>query len=148
MLASQLKQYVIEPILKDINLYSPSAVNLLLGTAAQESRMGHYIHQVNGPALGIYQIEPKTAEWLYEKYYPTVSGYLHNIYSIEECLVYDLAFQTIMCRLKYYSIKEPIPSDPNDIQALGAYWKKYYNTPLGKGTVEEFVKNYKQFVTP
>ena len=148
MLASQLKQYIIEPVLKDINLYSPSAVNLLLGTAAQESRMGHYIHQVNGPALGIYQIEPATAAWLDSKYGRYLDRYYNEFFSIEENLVRDLAFQTIVCRLKYYSIKEPIPSDPNNVQALGAYWKKYYNTPLGAGTVEEFVKNYKQFVTP
>jgi len=27
-------------------------------------------------------------------------------------------------------------------------WKKYYNTPLGAGTVEEFIENYKKYVLP
>ena len=55
----QLKK-AIEEVLDYLNLNSLSAVNLLLGTAAQESRLGEYIEQVNGPALGIFQMEPKT----------------------------------------------------------------------------------------
>ena len=55
--ASELRQYVIRPTLKAINLWSIAAENLLLGTAAQESQLGHYLTQVKGPALGIYQIE-------------------------------------------------------------------------------------------
>lgn len=90
-----------------------------MGTAAQESHMGQYIKQVKGPACGIYQIEPNTAEWLCKKY-----NILYNeSYSLEEALIGDLIFQTEVCRFKYYSIKEPLPSDPNDIAALAAYWK-------------------------
>jgi len=147
--AQQLKELVIEPVLKDMDLYSESAVNLLLGTAAQESKMGYYIKQVKGPACGIYQIEPKTAEWLYDRYEDHyLLAYRNTIHSISEQLVYDLAFQTVVCRLKYYSIKEPLPDDPNDVWKLANYWKKHYNTHIGKGTPEEFVANYRRFVDP
>lgn len=148
MNAQQLKELVIEPVLQDIGLYSEVAVNLLLGTAAQESRMGYYIKQVKGPACGIYQIEPETANWLLNKYGDKSEHYLNEVHTVEEQLVFDLAIQTVICRLKYYSIKEPLPDDPNDVWKLANYWKKYYNTHLGKGTPEEFVANYRRHVDP
>lgn len=50
----------IEPVLRDFDLYSENAVNLILGTIAVESNMGRYYYQVNGPAIGIGQMEPNT----------------------------------------------------------------------------------------
>ena len=48
--------YLIKETLTGIDKYSIDALNLLLGTAAQESRFGHYIRQLgSGPALGIFQ---------------------------------------------------------------------------------------------
>lgn len=37
---------LITRVLKEVALYSPAAVNLLLGTAAQESGFGTYLRQV------------------------------------------------------------------------------------------------------
>ena len=61
-----LKTYVIEPALQELNnllpgAYRPAAVNLLIGTAVHESTVGGEtrLHQLGGgPARGIYQIEP------------------------------------------------------------------------------------------
>ena len=54
----QLKE-LIERVLRKVNLYSDAAVDLLMLTAAQESACGKYIRQLgNGPALGIFQMEP------------------------------------------------------------------------------------------
>lgn len=108
--------------------------------------MGYYLKQVKGPALGIYQMEPATAWWLVKKYSDFVYTYFNEVYTLEEALIGDLYFQTVLCRFKYYSISEPLPSDPNDLVALARYWKKYYNTHLGKGTEEEFIKNYNRYV--
>ena len=68
MLAGNLKKYIIIPTLDYMRMNSNSAVNLLLGTAAQESRLGKYLHQINGPALGIYQCEPNTLDDIFNKY--------------------------------------------------------------------------------
>jgi hypothetical protein len=32
-----------------------------------------------------------------------------------------------------------------DVDALGAYWKRHYNTRLGRGTVERFVEVFRRF---
>jgi hypothetical protein len=41
-------------------LASLNAIQLLMGTAAQESHLGTYLKQINGPALGVFQMEPNT----------------------------------------------------------------------------------------
>ena len=149
---SQLKG-LIESTLKEIDLYSPAAVNLLLGTAAQESHMGEYIKQLGcGPALGIFQMEPNTFTDIVENflyYNPSMLGAAIAICNVKELnpesLRYNLKVAIIFCRFHYRRVPEPLPST---IPGMAAYWKKYYNTPLGKGTEDEFVLNYEKFVTP
>lgn len=129
-------------ILQEFNLYSEAAVNLLLGTAAQESYSGTYLRQISGPALGIFQMERPTFDWLkdtYKKKYPILET------TIFEMLEWDLRLAILMARLRYRVVREALP-DPQDLEGLGKYWKKYYNTPLGKGTVEEFLRNYARYV--
>jgi hypothetical protein len=129
--------------LTELRLNSESAVNLLMGTAAQESEFGSYLVQLNGgPAKGAFQVEPATFDWIYEHFYhqfPILIG-------IEfEDLEWNLKFGIILCRLKYLSIKEPLPK-PEDIRGMARYWKLYYNSPAGAGTETEFVLNYKKYV--
>lgn len=60
---NQFKEHVVVPVLKYLEPeipYSESAVNLLLMTAAHESRGGTYLKQINGPALGVYQMDQLT----------------------------------------------------------------------------------------
>jgi hypothetical protein len=137
--AKQLRELIIRPTLINMDMWSQSAENLLMGTAAQESKLGHYIAQVKGPALGIYQCEPATheavAKWAKERdLWPFLTVQSRR-------LVYDLEYATLICRLHYRSISEPLP-DANDVNGLGSYWKRFYNSEKGKGTVVEFVKNY------
>ena len=134
---------LIQDVLTEVNLWSKSAENLLLGTAAQESRFGTYLRQLGrGPALGAFQIEPETFADLKARYH-TKYPWAEN-YEFEQ-LRWDLKASILFCRLKYLSVKEPLP-DANNVQALARYWKKYYNTYLGKGTPEEFILNYQKYV--
>lgn len=145
----QLKELV-ESVLKGIDLYSEDATNLILGTIAQESGFGIYIKQIKGPALGICQIEPFTFEDILNNflvYKPTLKAKIRgtcNIYELRsESLVYNLAFSIAMCRIFYLRISEPLP---NNLEDYAKYWKKHYNTHLGKGTEQEFINNYKKYV--
>lgn len=64
----QLKRLITD-VLHGIGYYSDEAVDLLMLTAAQESEMGRYLYQLgNGPARGIFQMEPATHRCLYENY--------------------------------------------------------------------------------
>jgi len=134
---------LVKKVLHSLDLDSRGAVNLILGTAAQESRFGTYLAQRGGgPAVGIFQIEPATFKYLQEKYsskYPEIAG------RKAEDMEWDLRLSIIMCRLKYLSIPEKLPAF-NDLSGMADYWKKYYNTPLGRGTTDEFVGNYNRYV--
>lgn len=153
----QLRQDIVSPVLKKLELWSLSAENLILGTAAQESALGTYVRQLGGgPALGIYQMEPTTYYDLWTNYIrrkPKLYYMLSKVCS--KCgkkdipdaseLMYNLAFATAMTRIHYLRIPELLPQH-NSTKDLALYWKRYYNTPKGKGTVEEFIDNYKRYV--
>ena len=59
---------VITDILTRADVYSDSAKILLIGTCRIESNLGTYLYQVNGPALGMYQMEPATEYDLIKNY--------------------------------------------------------------------------------
>lgn len=127
----------------DPELNTPSAVELLLGTAAQETHLGTYLRQVRGPAFGVFQCEPTTFQWLQEKFqeqYPVLKG--RDVSELE----FDLRLAILMARLRYRIVSKPLP-DPTSPQAMAEYWKRFYNGgELGKGKTEDFIANYKRFV--
>lgn len=154
MKSSHLREYVIRPTLEYLGLWSPEAEDLLLGTAAQESHMGHYLHQVRGPAVGIYQMEPTTHQDIWEHY---LSGKADLGSKVRSLAAYrwktsfipttemhvNLAYATAMARAFY--LRKP-GAIPKDLAGWAAYWKQHWNTHLGAGTEEQFVENYRRFV--
>jgi len=152
ILCKDLREVVVRPALKKIGRWSEAAENLLLGTAAQESQMGRYLRQINGPALGIYQCEPATHEDIFDNYLIYQGELLGAVTKLTvlqqprtEQLAWNLMYATAIARIHYLRVKEPLPK-ADDVVGLGCYWKNYYNTHLGKGTVEEYVKSYTAMV--
>jgi hypothetical protein len=153
-MAFNRKQFegLITTVLDDLGLCSPSAVNLLLGTAAQESGFGTYLRQISGPALGVFQMEPATEADIWQNYLHYHGGLRDLVvqctfisFPTPEALIWNLAYSIAMARIKYYRSPDPLPS-PDDIQGLAAYWKNVYNTQKGKGKVEEFIENYQRYI--
>ncbi len=152
ILCKDLRELVVRPALKKIGLWSEAAENLLLGTAAQESQMGRYLRQIQGPALGIYQCEPATHQDIWDNYLIYKGPLLGAVTKLivlhmprTEQLAWNLMYATAIARVHYLRIKEPLPA-ADDVVSLGCYWKNHYNTHLGKGTVEEYVKSYTAMV--
>jgi len=138
---------------------SKAAMQLLLGTAVHESLGLRYLKQTDalgkprGPALGVYQMEPNTLNSLYNDYLMyhgdllKIINTFDNEHSTREfLLISNLAYATVATRLNYFWKPKRLP-EVGDIEGLAAYWKKFYNTPKGKGTVEEFILNYERYVT-
>jgi hypothetical protein len=162
---NDLRDYVVGPTLRAANLWSPAAEILMLGTALHESTVASTtrLHQIKGPAIGIYQMEPLTHFdlWLsFLKYQPILRETVLDMipkcslkfdsatgimYGADALLATDLRYATVMARIKYRQVKEAMPAE-NDFVGLAQYWKKYYNSALGKGTVEEFTRHYVQYV--
>lgn len=162
--SNQLRTLIVQPVLAALDLPAPDvAENLIMGTAAHESHLGDYIKQVGGgPAMGIYQMEPATLDDCYVNYLDyasrstlkaAVDGFLAAQPAAADGtpdkaaqLASNMAYATAMCRIRYYRAPGSLPSDPNDLNGLAAYWKQYYNTPLGAGTVEQFIADYNRYL--
>lgn len=143
----QLREHVIRPTLKSMGLYSHAAEELLMLTAATESLGGRYLHQVGGPALGIYQMEPATCHDIYDnylKYRPELAKKVALFGDGYRELPGNLYYATAMARIHYLRRSEPLPP-ASDVRGLANYWKQYYNTHLGAGTVKQAIGNYKRY---
>lgn len=142
---------LIKRVLVALDLHSEAAENLLMGTAAQESGLGEYIRQLGGgPALGIFQMEPATFKDIVQnclQYKPKLAKLVMSVSGVNalrsEYLEYNLALSICMCRVHYLRVLEGIPSN---LTGWAKYWKEYYNTRLGKGTEEEFIRNFEKYV--
>ncbi len=142
---------LVEETLKEFGYYTPDSANLILGTIAQESAYGKYRRQLgNGPALGIAQMEPTTFNDIVKNFLSYRLGIITRIK--KTCGVTELKAEDLetndklaicMCRVQYLRFKNPIPKD---LIGYAVLWKLRYNTPLGAGKVEEFIKNYNKYV--
>lgn len=150
----QFRKMVVRPTLMHLGLFSPTAENLLIGTALQESRLKYLKQLGGGPAIGLFQIEPKTHDDLwnsYLRYHPALREKVKSLMvpGLDPLiqLATNLTYATAIARLLYFRKQEPLPANPNDVESMALYWKKHYNTPLGAGTVQEFVDNYSRGAT-
>lgn len=147
------KNLILVPTLKAVDLYSESVVNLLLGTAIQESRLTYLKQKGGGPALGLFQIEPATLDDIYFRYLlredkRELMGRVQKFttaQSVREQVIGNIPFAVVIARIRYLMVPEALPAY-DVLQALGEYWKRFYNTTAGKGEAHEFVENYNRYV--
>jgi len=143
-----LRELIIRPALRPLGIWSANAEELLLLTSAQETYLGRYLRQVtmhgapDGVGLGIYSMEADTFNWLRAKY----TVYIRNNVTAAD-LISDLNLATVMARLRYLVIREPLP-DHKDISGMAHYWHKYYNTRVDDAPDlwRTAVINYERFV--
>ena len=146
----QLCDLVIRPTLQALDLWSPAAEALVLGTAIHESRLICLRQIGGGPALGLYQIEPATHADLCRNYLNNrpalkerVAAFLAPSPAPDAQLATNLAYATAICRLLYFRAPALLPA-AGDIDGLAAYWKAHYNTPAGKGVAAEWAQHYRE----
>lgn len=137
---SEIKQGIIAPALREVGLYSDTALNLITGTGLVES--GYiYTHQIGGPALGWFQMEPVTYRDCWDNYLKYKPELAHAVASLcpsglpsVNLLQSNPAYAAAMCRVKY--LRSPIPLPKNTAFNLCQYWKQIYNSGIGKGKVD------------
>ncbi len=154
MNAKHLRQYVIRPILTKLNAWSQPAEDLVLGTACQESHCGKYLRQLGcsgtAGAFGVWQMEIATARDIYDnylRYKPELKAVVDGLrgnQSISDALMTNLGYACAMCRIHYLRQPGKIPAT---VDGQGQYWKQYYNTKLGKGTVAEYIDNWERYAS-
>jgi len=146
---SQLKTYIITPVLTALALPNPeAATELLLATAMQESACGNMIVQEGGgPALGIWQMETVTHDDVWTNFlaYQTtlaaeVASFLCGQLPRADQLIGNLYYSCAMARVQYYRSPDPLPA-VGDVDGQAAYYLRVYNAG-GKATAAEFVTNW------
>src|SRR6266566_1626681 len=122
MKSDQLRFYIVRPALSLLGpaLSTRFAEDLLIATCAQESRLGEYVHQVNGPALGIFQIEPAslTDLWFWIQHRRPRWDFAFFAIGIDphkpierDAILYNLRFAAMIARLFYYRVPMALPVD-------------------------------------
>lgn len=118
------------------------AVNMLLETTAAETQFGTYPDTTQYSGHGIAQFDAIGFDDTRRR---TRRGDKQKVltefcYDIDGAIVTDLdsdpMLSLIFCRLKYKLRPEDIP---DDFVSRAAYWKRFYNTAQGKGTVEHYL---------
>lgn len=148
-------RFLIRETLTQIGLYSRDAEELLMLTAAAESNFGEYLKQTSGPARGYWQMEPATFNDIMYRWLPSTSDEMRNkVESFEstfvgiknaDAMMYNIKYAILLARLHYYRFAAKIPHH-TEVEKLAAYYKKYYNTKLGKATIPGTIKKYNTYV--
>ena len=130
---------------------SEAATNLLLGTAVVESGLRFLTQHGGGPALGVYQIEPATHDDMYSSFLDYRGDLKTKVMRratdapLEEQLVTNLTYATIIARLKYWRAPAPLPA-ADDLAGLADYWKRHFNSMAGAGRTEKFIAAYRKHI--
>ncbi len=132
---------------------NPMAVELVLATGLVESRY-KYLKQIGSEiARSYWQIEGTTAKDTVDSYLVYRKKLASRCAEVsqtpvdlwlkgtkeewEEILTYNMRCAIIVCRLKYWRDKTPLPKNT---QEMAQVWKKVYNTEGGAGTVPHFLE--------
>jgi len=134
---------------------SKAAESLLTETAIAESDLKNRTQFNGGPAVGLFQMEPRTARDLWNNYLPnhpdlfaSVKGLMSSPKAnyIDEIRTND-KFAAAMARIKYLTIPRPLPGS-NNLPHQSIYWRRYYNGISAHGmTAKEFEEKVQYWQT-
>ena len=152
----ELRHYVVRPTLKHLRVWSLSAENLLLGTAARESGLGFHLKPANTQALGIYQISPRMHRNIWDNYLAhqsELSSMVRGLASQREFLTHphhelatNLAYSTAIAWLVYWRLDLNIKKiDSDNTLALAKIWQKHFHSRCS-GSAESFVASFNTLV--
>ena len=152
----QFRLWVVRPTLTAMRMWSEAAEDVLVGTAVHESgglesldQQTHADDATLGPAFGVFQMERATMDDLLDRYlvrridlHQRVSAFRAELPADPAAqLMTNLAFATALARVKYWMAPEPLPAI-GDLNGYAAYWKRHWNTELGAGTTEKFIRDW------
>jgi len=150
--------------------YAMAAAKLLFGIAAQESdgfravRQYGFTWQSDVGAFGLWQVEQgsmadslaylqkhfalasRSADWLYQWEHAAPNWYANIPIPIIARL--SIGWHRLSCLLaRVHLLRRPEPI-PSDLEGQAAYWKRWYNTPAGAGTVEQYMEHWRHYAKP
>jgi len=145
---------LIKETLEDMGFkyYSHDAMMLVYNTGLVESKY-KYLMQKGGSniARGFFQCEPWVAVSVCKDYLQYRDSLMKKVAEIcyldwkyfinptesdwKKILTTNITAQIVFCRLHYWRVPKKLPKT---IDEQARYWKKWYNTAKGAGTIEHF----------
>lgn len=135
----ELKKVVTET-LKEMDRFKPECVELLCMIAAHESMLGKYRKQIKGPALSLFQIEPRTHNSIWD-HCDSIDKLAKKL-GIKrrlESLADDDRYAVFVARCYLLMDKSPLPKT---VCEMGEYAKTYWNSNDGKASPEAYIDAY------
>ncbi len=150
--ADEFRQLIVRDTLRSIDEWAPAHENLLLGTAAQESRMG--LNLKCGRLLGIYHISPKTHRAVWDKYllhHPELASRVRGLAGQHSFikdphseLITNLKYATAIAWLIYRRVEYALPT-AEDVPGLARYWQRFFRAKAS-GQVADFIASYQHHI--
>lgn len=158
-LVKAFRESVIRPVLenmakmaKDEALKGPAVEELLLGIACHESDGLLYARQIQGPAIGPYQVEVATYGDLFKNFLlyrqrlaAAVSAWDGFSQGDPSEMAFNWYYATAVARAQLYRFPEALPA-AGDLKGQAAWWKRRWNSNLGAGTVEQYIAHWNKYV--
>jgi hypothetical protein len=147
-----LLRFVIEPCLRLLAAHNPRldgvvVRSLLLGTAMVESGLRHLQQTPAGPAVGLWQVEPRTHDdcWRNWLAFRPLEHALFRSLCVDEPsadeMRWNLRYGCAVARLVYWRARERLP-EQLDAMALAGYHKRIFNTAAGATDVTKSVGDF------
>jgi len=142
------RDYIVRPVLKEMQCWSVDAENLLCGTALVESRLKSLVQTPSGYAKGVFQIEEPTyqdvAKRFRERHFEKSERFLRfaaltALPPHAGLLIGNMYIGCYIARAKYYLNPEPVPSE---LEAQAEYWNRIYNTRIDKEAQQRYIECY------
>lgn len=148
--------------------YADAVARLLMGTAAAESllihrrQLGFSMSRLDG-AWGLWQTESAAVmdNVRYLRRREDVAGRAAQFLRVDDArmaatlrtgeaglmrqIYDDDRLACLMARVHYLRVSSAVP---DDLRGQAGYWKRYYNTRLGKGTVGGYIEKYMNLIEP
>lgn len=142
---------------KPKSIINISHIKILLGTIAAESAFKYRREFKEGPGRGVGMMKPSTAIDIFENFlkydlgkYHILTGLWLNIITVpyfcptrpevEWHLEHDDRIAMSMTYLHLLRYNKGSHRIPDDLDGQAGYWKRFYNTVKGAGTVEHYKK--------
>lgn len=146
------RDHVIAPVLKGLDLWSPVAEKLLLATAIHESGLRYRVQIGGGPARGLFQMERRTHDDIWDTYLRFRRVTAHNVLKVSKLshppdaneLISNDEYACAMARVLYYRSPKPLPGLA--IEELAQYWGQIYQTTNDPVKKRQFIADWRRMM--
>jgi hypothetical protein len=134
---------VVEVVCRALGSVGGLASELLLETAAQETNFGQYLDPTpRGAGRGVFQCDFIAFQDVQQRAKAADVKMVSRVFGFDltrishECLDLSPLAAAVFARLHYKLVRDAIPQT---LDGRAAYWKRFYNTFAGKGTVDKYL---------